>query len=150
MQTANNSVSLVGGGGGVVDPLSAGEVRFLVGLAFAAALRGQCELALQLFDALGRLRPNASFALLGQAVALLAVGHFGEAVAALEQAQLAWPDDEAVQAVLGLALQRACRHAQAQRVLSPLAAAARDGAVRYAARDLLETTGSSRVVNGGM
>jgi predicted Zn-dependent protease len=102
------------------DDLSSDEVRQLMEIGFHAAFAGRVPEALALFEALGRLRPQAGFPRIGTAQALLVAGRENEAVRVLEVAHGQDPADDDVRVMLGLALRLARRSAQTERVLEPL------------------------------
>lgn len=107
------------------------EIRRLASIGFHGLLNGRALGALHLFEHLAVLRPNATFPLIGSALALLTTGRPEEAARVLEQAQVLQPDDQQVRVFLGMTL---CFAESTQRGCAVLASLAQRGADMPAVR----------------
>jgi Flp pilus assembly protein TadD len=102
--------------------LSPDDARLLTEVGFLAAASGDVRRAERIFDGLARLRPGRAYPLVGLAVAWMNAGRAAEAVAMLEKAQTADPEERAtLDAWRGFALQLAGRASESRRVLDTLA-----------------------------
>jgi hypothetical protein len=107
------------------------EIRRLASIGFHGLLNGKPLVALRLFESLAVLRPEATFPLIGSALALLATGRPEEAAWVLEQAHELQPHDEEVRVFLGMTL---CFAERTQRGCAVLASLAQRGADMPAVR----------------
>lgn len=97
------------------------DIRLLTEIGFLASARGDVARAEVIFGALLLSRPDAAFAHVGLATALMNARRPGEAAALLAKAVLpAGADADLVQAMQGLALQLDGQTSQSTRVLREL------------------------------
>jgi Flp pilus assembly protein TadD len=116
--------------------VSTESVRRLLEIGYVAAGNGWFAEAETIFAAIAAVRPESSAPAIGRAVSALNRGAGADAVSLLDHELKVRPDEPLTRAFLGLALRRAGRRAESDRVLESLQDSA-DAVAANMARSLL-------------